>query len=114
FDGENRMFVSSFASGGIAELRPDGRTREVVPQGLDGPFGVTVDLGGTVYAADHYRLASPDGGAGGVTTRELLTFVHGVAADRGVVHLTSQYGDVRTHDPETGTTLVRAKRLDRP
>jgi sugar lactone lactonase YvrE len=114
FDGENRMFVSSFASGGIAEMRPDGQIRDVVPQGFDGPFGVTVDLGGTVYAADHYRLATPSGQDGGVRTLELLTFVHGIAADRGVLHVTSQYGDVRTHDPATGTTRVRASRLDQP
>lgn len=108
------MFVSSFAVGGIAELRPDGRTREVVPQGLVGPFGVTVDLGGTVHAADHYRLVSPDGPDGGVTTRELLTFAHGIAADRGLLHVTSQYGDVRTYDPETRTARVRASGLDQP
>ncbi|MCS7475227.1 hypothetical protein ACFFQW_29380 [Umezawaea endophytica] len=112
FDDENRMFVSSFASGGVAEMRPDGRTREVVPQGFDGPFGVTVDLGGTVYAADHYRLAGPVDG--GVVTHGLLTFVHGVAADGGLLHVTSQYGDVRTHDPVTGKTVVRARGLDRP
>ncbi|MEK8142111.1 hypothetical protein NKH18_04355 [Streptomyces sp. M10(2022)] len=59
FDAENRMFVSSYASGGITQMYPDGRTREIVPRGLDGPYGVTIDLGGTVYAADHYRVASP-------------------------------------------------------
>src|ERR1044072_5124764 len=59
FDAENRMFVSSYASGGITELHPDGRTREIVPRGLDGPYRVPVDLGGTVYVADHYRLAGP-------------------------------------------------------
>ncbi|ASO20732.1 sugar lactone lactonase YvrE [Actinoalloteichus hoggarensis] len=36
FDGENRMFVSSYAGGGIAELHPDGRTRDVVPPGSTG------------------------------------------------------------------------------
>ncbi|MGM1063024.1 hypothetical protein [Saccharothrix sp. Mg75] len=113
FDDENRMFVSSFASGGIAEVHPDGRTREVVPQGFDGPFGVAVDLGGTVYAADHYRLAGPTGD-GGVTTHEVVIFAHGVAAHAGLVHVTSQYGDVRTHDPVARTTRVRATGLDRP
>ncbi|MFJ7996456.1 SMP-30/gluconolactonase/LRE family protein [Streptomyces sp. NPDC096310] len=127
FDAENRMFVSSFASGGVTEMHPDGRTREIVRGGLDGPFGVTVDLGGTVYAADHYRLASPEtsgddepaGGPGderpgGVTTHGLLLFCHGVTADRGLLHLTSQYGQVQTHDPERGTTRVRATGLDQP
>ncbi|WP_228122661.1 NHL repeat-containing protein [Saccharothrix syringae] len=112
FDDENRMFVSSFASGGIAEVHPDGRTREVVPAGFDGPYGVAVDLGGTVYAADHYRLARPE--AGGVATHEMLIFVHGIAADHGLLHVTSQYGDVRTYDPATRTARVRAVGLDRP
>lgn len=127
FDAENRMFVSSFASGGITELHPDGRTRELVPRGFDGPYGVTVDLGGTVYAADHYRLASPaatdegepvgepvETGPGGVRTHLLLPFAHGIAAEGRLLHYTSQFGDVRTYDPQTGTTRDRARGLNRP
>ncbi|AJZ84502.1 MULTISPECIES: NHL repeat-containing protein [Streptomyces] len=123
FDHENRMFVSSFASGGIAEMHTDGRTRMVVPQGFDGPFGITVDLGGTVYAADHFRLASPEvSGSGsrededepGVVTHELMYAVHNVTADDGLLHLTSQLGDARTHDPVDGSTRVRATGLDQP
>ncbi|MFJ9030310.1 hypothetical protein ACIRQP_17650 [Streptomyces sp. NPDC102274] len=146
FDDENRMFVSSYASGGVTEMHHDGRIREIVPRGLDGPFGVTVDLGGTVYAADHYRVASPAGpeeGAngkvngtangngnengtdnangngnanesGGIVTHDLLIFVHGVTADDGVLHLTSQLGDVRTYDPVGKTTRVRATGLSEP
>ncbi|WPB95123.1 hypothetical protein [Streptomyces malaysiensis] len=146
FDHENRMFVSSFASGGIAEVDTDGRTRVVVPQGFDGPFGITVDLGGTVYAADHFSLASPDvpgsgtasgaavdsgpgaveddhepgpgaiedGHEPGVVTHELMYAVHNVTADDGLLHLTSQLGDVRTHDPVHRTTRVRATGLDQP
>ncbi|MFJ1580182.1 MULTISPECIES: hypothetical protein [unclassified Streptomyces] len=148
FDDENRMFVSSYASGGVTEMHTDGRIREIVPRGLDGPFGVTVDLGGTVYAADHYRLASPEGSgaggngdasgnghgdaggngqgsssgngygdaneSGGIITHGLLHFVHGVTADDGVLHLTSQLGDVRTYDPVRKTTRVRATGLSEP
>ncbi|MPY60116.1 SMP-30/gluconolactonase/LRE family protein [Streptomyces spongiae] len=121
FDTENRMFVSSYASGGVLEMHPDGRTREIVPRGLDGPFGVTVDLGGTVYAADHYRLAKPTvpenadaGGPGGGTTEELQPFSHGITADNGVLHLTSQYGQVRTYDPVQKTSRVRANGLNQP
>lgn len=136
FDAENRMFVSSFASGGITELHADGRTRQIVPRGLAGPYGVTIDLGGTVYAADHYRVARPDASDGGdasdgtgpsgrsdasgetasddVATEVLLTFSHGIAADGGLLHLTSQYGTVQSYDPERGTTRVRASGLGRP
>ncbi|WP_086564990.1 SMP-30/gluconolactonase/LRE family protein [Streptomyces africanus] len=118
FDAENRMFVSSFASGGITELHPDGRTRPVVPRGLDGPYGVTIDLGGTVYAADHYRVTRPEepgpGASGDVTTEILQPFVHGITADGDVLHTTSQFGTVQTYDPATGTTRTRATGLDQP
>ncbi|MFJ4975238.1 SMP-30/gluconolactonase/LRE family protein [Streptomyces coeruleorubidus] len=118
FDAENRMFVSSFASGGITELHPDGRTRPVVPRGLDGPYGVTIDLGGTVYAADHYRVARPEepdaGASGDVTTEILRPFVHGITADGEVLHTTSQFGTVQTYDPATGATRTRATGLNQP
>ncbi len=118
FDGENRMFVSSFASGGITELHPDGRSRSVVPRGLDGPYGVTIDLGGTVYAADHYRVARPAqpdaGGSGDVTTEILQPFFHGVTADGDLLHTTSQFGTVQTYDRAAGTTRLRATGLDQP
>lgn len=118
FDAENRMFVSSFASGGITELRPDGRTRPVVPRGLDGPYGVTIDLGGTVYAADHYRVARPEqpdeGGSGDVTTEILQPFFHGITADGDLLHTTSQFGTVQTYDPAAGTTRLRANGLNQP
>ncbi|WP_222871700.1 SMP-30/gluconolactonase/LRE family protein [Nonomuraea sp. PA05] len=139
FDADNRMFVSSYAHGGVAELAGDGRTRQIVPRDLGGPFGVTVDLGGGVHVADHYRLAQPakqptEQSAGqpaeqfagqpagqpadrpdeDVTTTELVNFVHGVAADGDLLHTTSQYGQVRTYDRVSGTTRTRANGLDRP
>ncbi|MBE8525983.1 hypothetical protein ILP97_52350 [Amycolatopsis sp. H6(2020)] len=111
FDTENRMFVSSYAGGGITEVHPDGRTREVAPRGFAGPYGVTIDLGGTVHAADHYRIAEPDGD---VATTELLPFAHGIAADGDLLHLTSQYGQVRTYDRATRSVRTRAEGLDQP
>ncbi|MEU3710997.1 SMP-30/gluconolactonase/LRE family protein [Streptomyces catenulae] len=115
FDAENRMFVSSYASGGVTELHPDGRTREIVPRGLDGPYGVTVAPTGTVYAADHYRVAGPVTGApDAVPTEVLRPFAHGIAADGDLLHLTSQYGEITTYDPADGTTRVRARGLRQP
>ncbi|WP_344485853.1 hypothetical protein [Nonomuraea monospora] len=119
FDADNRMFVSSYAHGGVAELAGDGRTRQIVPRDLGGPFGVTIDLGGGVHLADHYRLAQPaeqpsDRPDENVTTTELVNFVHGVAADGDLLHTTSQYGQVRTHDRASGTTRTRANGLERP
>ncbi|MYQ41258.1 Sugar lactone lactonase YvrE [Streptomyces sp. LamerLS-316] len=122
FDAENRMFVSSYASGGITEMLPDGRTRVIVPRGFDGPYGVTVGRGGTVYAADHYGVASPPATAAGTRADDavepavqvLAPFVHGIVADGDLLHLTSQFGDVRTYDTGQGSMRARVGGLDRP
>ncbi|MFF3372265.1 SMP-30/gluconolactonase/LRE family protein [Streptomyces sp. NPDC002680] len=114
FDEDNRMFVSSYATGGVTELHPDGRTREIVPRGLDGPYGVTVDLGGTIYAGDHYRLVGPQPEGDTASLTLLPPFVHGVTNAGGLVHLTSQYGEVHTYDPDDGTTRERAAGLREP
>ncbi|GAA3564269.1 SMP-30/gluconolactonase/LRE family protein [Amycolatopsis ultiminotia] len=112
FDAENRMFVSSYAAGGIAELSADGRTRELVQPGFAGPFGVALDDAGKVHAADHYRITSPSDGR--VSTTDFQIFSHGIVADGEVLHVTSQYGEVRTYRPADGQTRVRAKGLHRP
>lgn len=85
-DDDNRVYVSSFAGGGIAEVHPDGRIRQIVPQGLVGPYGVTADPAGTVHVADHYRIADD----------RTIRFTHGIVADGDQLHMTSQYGEVRT------------------
>ena len=112
FDDENRMFVSSFAGGGIAEMHPDGRTRQIVPQGLVGPTGSRSTGAGRCTLADHYRVAGLDGET--VTTQQMLMSTHGIAADNGLLHMTSQYGEVRTLDSEQGAVRVRASGLNRP
>ncbi|MEV6347607.1 hypothetical protein [Actinoplanes sp. NPDC051851] len=108
-DDENRIFVSSYARGGITELLPGGRTREIVPPGLCGPFGVTIDLAGKVHAADHYRMITADGG-----TTELHTFAHGIAADGDELHLTSQFGQIKTYHRGSRQVRTRASGLDQP
>ncbi|HWS31240.1 MAG TPA: hypothetical protein VN408_00705 [Actinoplanes sp.] len=101
FDDDNRMFVSSFAQGGITEFHPDGRNRDVVVPGHAGPFGITVDLAGTVHTADHYRVGA-----------ELRNFAHAVAADSGRLHVSSQYGFVKTIDG--ASERVRVTGLQEP
>jgi sugar lactone lactonase YvrE len=97
-DEDNRVYVSSFASGGIAEVHPDGRLRQIVPQGLVGPYGLAAGSGGTLHVADHYRVA------GDRTMRS----THGIVASGDELHTTSQYGEV-----STGKN-VRAKGLSCP
>ncbi|WP_406690848.1 PQQ-binding-like beta-propeller repeat protein [Saccharopolyspora sp. ID03-671] len=113
FDRENRMLVSSFGSGGVTQVDALG-TRTVVGRGLHGPFGVTADEAGRVYAGDHFRLADGD-----LVTGDLIQPVtggahHGVAAAGGLVHVTSMHGDVRTFDPATREVRLRAKGLSEP
>lgn len=103
FDAGNRMFVSSFVSGGIFQVRPDGGIREVIPPGHAGPYGVTVDDTGAVLVADHYRLAG-----------RFQPFAHALAADGDLIHFTSQFGHAGTYDRTSGTSRARAENLDRP
>ncbi|WP_206320722.1 hypothetical protein [Streptomyces zingiberis] len=118
FDTENRMYVSGFADSGVVELLPDGRVREIVTPGLAGPYGVTVDLGGQVHTADHYRITRPAGDGdrpGPPVTERRVHFAHGIAADpAGPVHITSQFGTVTTHDPAEEQDRVLASGLDQP
>ncbi|WP_433796039.1 Vgb family protein [Actinoplanes sp. CA-252034] len=101
FDAGNRMFVSSFSSGGITEVRPDGSLREVVPRGLAGPYGIAVGDDGELHVADHYRI---DGA--------FLPFAHAIAASGDDLHFASQYGQVLTRSG--AETRTRAENLDQP
>lgn len=115
FDAENRMFVSSFAHGGITEVHADGRTREIVRRGLNGPFGITTDGGGTVYAVDHFSLASTDGSGDiapvDVATASLPTGARTAAGDGDVLQLTTMTGEVHVYDPRRKTSRARARGL---
>lgn len=118
FDAENRMLVSSFASGGLTRIELDEKPRPVVPRGFSGPFDVTADERGRWFATDHFRLGTATGElggeAGGMLMSELGGFAHGVVADGGLLHLTSQFGDVRTYDPAERAARVRATGLAEP
>jgi sugar lactone lactonase YvrE len=101
FDADNRMYVSSFSSAGITEVRPDGSLHEIVPRGLAGPYGIAVDHNGTLHIADHYRI---DGA--------FLPFAHAIATSGDDLHITSQYGQVTT--TSRSETRTRAENLDQP
>jgi sugar lactone lactonase YvrE len=115
FDDDNRMFVSSFARGGIHEIHDGARVHAVVPHALNGPFGISADRRGKVYVADHFGVATVSG-AGDVELVDLASgslpgLVHGVAADGELLQLTTAQGAVHAYDPANRTTRVRAAGL---
>lgn len=118
FDAENRMYVSSFAYGGITEVHEDGRTRSIVRRGMNGPFGVTTDRHGTVFATDHFSLVRTDDTGTvepvDVATATLPTYVRTVAGDGDVLQLTTARGEVHTYDPQRRTSRVRVRGLGEP
>ena len=98
---------------GVEKPEPDGRTRVVVPQGLTGPYGITSDHRGTVYAADHFSLAkiTDRSEVVDVVTGSLPVFVRGVAADGDVLQLTTTTGEVHAYDPTSKAARLRASGL---
>lgn len=118
FDQENRMLVSSFASGGVTAIDIGATARPIVARGFSGPFGITADTDGRMHVADHFRLAATTetlgAESGGVLISQIRGYVHGLVADQGLLHLTSQLGDVRTYDPASHTTRTRAQSLAEP
>ncbi|GAA2354354.1 SMP-30/gluconolactonase/LRE family protein [Saccharopolyspora halophila] len=113
FDRENRMLVSSFASGGITAIEAK-RARAVVGRGLNGPYGVAADERGRVYAADHFRLAFDELSTDGLLQQRVGGSCHDLAVTEGAVHVTSTQGEVRTFDPATGSVRTRASELSEP
>lgn len=115
FDDENRMFVSSFAHGGVMQVQQDGRSREIVRRGLNGPYGIAAGRGGTVYAVDHFSLArTTDSGAVAsvdVVGGGMPTFARGAAADGDGLALSTVTGEVHAYDPQRRSTRRRASGL---
>ncbi len=54
-DDDNRLFISHFVDGGVAEITSDGAERVLSVAGMLGPFGLSVG-NGTLFAADGMSL----------------------------------------------------------
>ena len=104
FADDNRLFISHFVDGGVAEILADGSERILVPAGLLGPFGITVTGDGTVYAADGMSMisVSRDGQVGRPTmfTQEGYPgFIRGIAAGpANNMYVTTSAGEVVLYD----------------
>ena len=117
-DADNRLFISHFIDGGVAEILSDGRERVLVPAGFLGPLGLAVGSDGTLYAADGLSLAAitPDGRCSrpGMFLQEGFPgFLRGLATDPdGGLYVTTSAGSVASYHPATRAVRVLASGLN--
>jgi len=116
---DDRVFVSSFAHGGLWEIAPDGQSKVLLPHGLIGPWDLTW-AGQTLFIGDGPSLirTRAQGGwdrAGWVGDPGFPGMIRGLCAGPGrALHLTTTVGSIATFDPDTHSAEVLASGLDRP
>ena len=102
FAADDRLFISHFVDGGVAEVATDGSSAErvLVPAGFVGPWGLVYDEAGTLYVADGLSLAAVSAAGevtrlGGALDARFPGFVRAIAAGApGELLLTTARGDV--------------------
>jgi sugar lactone lactonase YvrE len=106
-DASNRLFISHFVDGGVAEILSDGQERVLVPAGFLGPLGLALGGDGVLYAGDGLSLAAiaPDGRRhrpGMLLDEGFPGFVRGLAAGPGgSLYVTTSAGSVVSYHPGT-------------
>lgn len=109
---DDRLFVSHFVDGGVAELMTDGTERTLVPRGFLGPMGLAVASDGVLYAADGISMAAVRGDGtcervGLLFDGHFPGFVRGLAAgSQGRLIVTTSAGDVTSYHPVTHEMTV--------
>jgi sugar lactone lactonase YvrE len=116
---DDRVFVSSFAHGGIWEIAPNGQSKVLLPHGLIGPWDLAWS-GETLFVGDGPSLirVGAQGGwerAGWVGDPGFPGMIRGLCAGfAGNLYMTTTVGSVAAYDPQTRSAEVLAKGLDRP
>ncbi len=106
-DADNRLFISHFIDGGVAEILSNGQERVLVPAGLLGPMGLAVGSDGTLYAGDGMSVVviTPDGKqsrSGMLLDEGFPGFVRGLTAGPGgALYVTNSAGTVSSYNPAT-------------
>ncbi len=119
---DNRMFLSHFVDGGVAEVATDGSNTErvLVPKGLVGPWGIACGTDGQLYLNDGLSLAvlSPTkevSRLGGLLDNSFPGFVRSLAAGApGELWLTTMAGDVVQFFPDGRPFKMVARKLQEP
>ncbi len=115
---DDRLFVSHFVDGGVAEIMSDGSERRLVEPGFCGPAGLAVSSDGVLYAADGISMAAmADDGSqrrvGMLFDGHFPGFVRGLgAAPNGMLVVTTSAGDVTSYHPVTHEMTEHAKGLN--
>ena len=114
---DGRLFVSNF-TGEITEVLGDGRTRTVLPGGLNWPLDLSVDGDGVLHVADgtYFYAAAPDGSlqtVGMLFSPGYPGFLRGVAAvGAGEFVVTTSGGQVARYRPGDNETTYLATDFD--
>jgi len=101
----DRLFVSHFVDGGVAEIMSDGSERRLVAPGFCGPMGIAIADDGTIYAADGISMAAvaPDGShhrVGLLFDGHFPGFVRGLCKGaKGTLIVTTSGGNVTSYHP---------------
>lgn len=115
---DDRVFISHFTDGGVAEIMPDGSERRLVQPGFCGPTGITFGSDGVLYACDGISIAAVglDGSqrrVGMLFDGEFPGFVRGIdAGANGNLIVTTANGGVVTYHPDTHQMTEHAKGLN--
>jgi sugar lactone lactonase YvrE len=118
FDADNRLFISHFIDGGVAEILGNGQERVLVPAGFLGPMGLAIGSDGGLYAADGMSLVgiTADGKRhrpGMLLDEGFPGFVRGLAAGPGgALYVTTSAGGVASYHPGTRAANVFASGLN--
>jgi len=121
-NADNRLFVSHFIDGGVAEVATDGSNTErvLVPQGFVGPWGLACGSAGQLYAIDGLSLAEVSPAReisrlGTLLDERFPGPVRGLAAGTpGELLLTTVNGDVVRYFPAERTFKNLARKLRHP
>ena len=122
FSLDNRMFISHFVDGGVAEVATDGSNTErvLVPGGLVGPWGLACGSDGNLYLNDGLSMAvlSPTKQMrrlGGLLDNSFPGFVRSLAAGApGEFWLTTIAGDVVQYFPDGRPFNMLIRKLKEP
>ncbi|HJY84178.1 MAG TPA: gluconolaconase [Candidatus Binatia bacterium] len=119
---DNRLFISHFVDGGVAEVATDGSNTErvLVPGGFVGPWGVACGSAGQLYVNDGLSLAvlSPTkeiSRLGGLLDNSFPGFVRSLAPGApGELWLTTITGDVVQYFPDGRPFKMLIRKLQQP